>query len=113
MVNRAQAGSVVVLPDVHAFLLRCHAPERYAVVEPAVNADQATVLLLPNQIKGEVAEGHRDDRIESIGIARAHQITEPLVHHVDAPPLVVFWGRFLQRRPDPVPNPTYLAVPVL
>src|SRR2546427_3097477 len=89
LVNRPQPIGVVVLRDVHDFLLRCHARERHAVVESAVDADQATVLLPHDQIEREIAEGHRDDRIECVWIAGAHEIAEPLVDHIDATTLVI------------------------
>src|SRR6266516_1079163 len=89
LVNRPQPLGVVILRDVHDLLLRCHARDRHAVVEPAVDADQATVLLPRNQIEGEVTERHRDDGVECVGIAGAHEIAEPLVDDVDAATLVV------------------------
>src|SRR2546429_7884476 len=71
----------------------------------------STVLFPRDQVEGEGAEGHRDDGVERVGVARAHEVAEPLIHDVDAAAVVVFGRRFLERRPHLVPDPAQLLVP--
>src|SRR6267143_58979 len=110
LIDRPQPLGVVVLGYVHDLFLRGHARDRDAVVKPAVNADQSSILLPAYEIERQVAKRHRHDRIKRIRIAGAHQVAEALVHDVDAPAVVVLGGRFLEGRPDDVADPAQLAV---
>ena len=56
-----------------------------------MDADEAAVLLLECQVQREVPERHRNDRIQRVRIAGADEIAEPLIHDVDAPPIVESW----------------------
>src|SRR5438067_13493708 len=83
LIDRPQALGVVVLGNVHDLLLRRHVREWDAVVEAPMNADQPAILLPDHEIERQVAERHRHDRVERVGVARAHQIAKALVDDVD------------------------------
>ena len=54
--------------------------DRHAVVASVAEADEAPQGARENQVQGEVAEGHRHDRIERIGIAASGQVAEALAY---------------------------------
>jgi hypothetical protein len=78
-----------------------------------VDADQpAEVLALQDQVEREVAEGHRHDGVERVGVAAAHQVAEALVDDVDAP-AALYRARALELRRHLVADAAELAVAVL
>src|SRR5258706_3197848 len=111
LVNRPQALRVVVLRHVHDLLLRRHARQGHGVVEPLMYAHEPAVLFFYHELERHVAERHRHNRVERVGIARTDEIAEPLVDDVDLPTLVELRRRLPERVTDLVADPAELAVP--
>jgi len=71
------------------------------------------VIAAQHQVDGEIAERHRDDGIERIGIAAAHGIAKVHADHVDLAPVVVGRGALLDERAHLIPDAAQLGMTVL
>src|ERR1035441_10311236 len=74
------------------------------VVTTVPEDDKSSVALAQKQVEFEVAVGHRDDRVDGVGIAAADQVAEFLVDDVDRFTVVVFRGKLLQLLGNHVPD---------
>jgi hypothetical protein len=74
LVVRPKAIYVVLIFDVQHFFRGGNGIDRQVVVAAIPEYDQPPVDLAQEQIQGQVAISHRDDRIEGVGIAAADQV---------------------------------------
>jgi len=60
--------------------------------------DHAAGRAIQDEIKGQIPEGHGNDRVDCIRIAAADNITEALIDNVDGPALII-GRRYLLKLP--------------
>src|SRR5260370_329795 len=96
----SQALLVIVFVDVDRFLGAGHHFNRHVVIAPIFQDDEATLEATQDEIEGKVAVGHRYNRINRVGIAAAHHVSETLVDDMDRLALVVFGGTIVEVCPN-------------
>src|SRR5579872_223595 len=90
LVVRPQSFGVVVFFYIYDFFRGGHSVDRYVIVSAVLEDNKSTVDLVKNQVESKIAVGHRDDRVDRVGITTADQIAQLLVDDVYEFAVVVF-----------------------
>jgi len=88
LVEGPETVAVIVFIYIDHFLLADDGLDRHVVVLAVPQTDHPPGFLVQDQVQGQVAEGHGDDRVDGIGVAAADEIAQLLVDNVDAPAVV-------------------------
>src|SRR5260370_24876038 len=84
-----EALDVVVLFHVDDFFRGDDRVDGHVVVAAILKDDEAPMDFIEEEVQGKIAEGHRGDGIDGIGIAAANEVAEFLVDDVNGLAVVV------------------------
>lgn len=86
---RPEPRGVVVLFYIYDFFRGDYGVDWHVIVAAVLQHYEPAVNLVQQQVEGEVAVGHGNDRIDGIGITTADQISQLLIDYFDRLAIVV------------------------